>query len=179
MYINVYITGIICILGYPPVGSVATEGVLSEGYPPVWSVWHAKAECYLYSLQTWRENMAATFARFTQLLTIELHYRRRSMVPSRLYMNFCLSWSGLSCKSGMSPPFPTNVAAVFKIIKLYLLFVLGLLTKLCITLINSTLWELWLARKIIKIGVWEPYRRQGVAWGLCVYIKYISIFYID
>ena len=32
------------------------------------------------------EKMAATFARFTQLLTIEFPYRRRSMGPMRLYM---------------------------------------------------------------------------------------------
>ena len=33
--------------------------------------------------------MAATFARFTQLLTIEFPYRRRSMGPMRLYMLVC------------------------------------------------------------------------------------------
>ena len=37
------------------------------------------------------EKMAATFARFTQLLTIEFPYRRRSMGPMRLYLEICLS----------------------------------------------------------------------------------------
>ena len=34
------------------------------------------------------KNMAATFARFTQLLMIEFSYRRRSMGPMRLYLHF-------------------------------------------------------------------------------------------
>ena len=46
--------------------------------------------------------MAATFARFTQLLTIEFPYRRRSMGPMRLYE--FLSISGLASKIGMSQP---------------------------------------------------------------------------
>ena len=128
--------------GYPPVGSGATKGVLSEGYMLVCpdQVSPQTALCPQPSLQkTWRKKMAATFARFTQLLMIEFPYRRRSMGPMRLYTLACLSGSSLACKSGISPPLPTNIAADFKIIKLYLLFVLCLLTKLYITLINSTL----------------------------------------
>ena len=54
--------------------------------------------------------MAATFARFTQLLTIEFPYQRRSMGPMRLYMLACLSGSGLASKPVMSQSFPTNMA---------------------------------------------------------------------
>ena len=51
---------------------------------------------------------------------------RRS--PIRRLYEF-LSGSGLACKSVMSPLFPTNMASVFKIIKSYILFVLGQCTN--------------------------------------------------
>ena len=63
----------------------------------------------------------------------------------------CLCGSGLAFKPVPSRSFPTNMAAVFRITKLYLLFVLGLLTKLsqCMTLRATT-------------SVWEPYRRRSM-----------------
>ena len=75
--------------GYPPVGSGATKGVLSKGYMLVCpdQVLPQTAKLSQPSLQkTWLKNMATTFARFTQLLTIEFPYRRRSMGPMRLYI---------------------------------------------------------------------------------------------
>ena len=76
-----------CSACYPPVGSEATEGVLSEGYMLVRIRSCINLSVTRPSLQkTWRKNMAATFARFTQLLMIEFPYRRRSMGLMRLYM---------------------------------------------------------------------------------------------
>ena len=40
---------------------------------------------------TFPTNMAATFTRFKQFLENESPYRRRSMVPMRLYLNVCMS----------------------------------------------------------------------------------------
>ena len=57
------------------------------------------------------KNMAPNFARFTQLLTIEFPYRKRSMGTMRLYaclFKICLCGSGLASKIGMSPTFPTK-----------------------------------------------------------------------
>ena len=77
--------------GYPPVGSGATKGFLSEGYMLVCAdqVLHQNHVRHsTFRIKTWRKNIAAIFARFTQLLTIEFPYRRRSMGPGmRLYIN--------------------------------------------------------------------------------------------
>ena len=76
---------------YPPVGSVASEGVLSEGYPPVGS----GATKGVLSEGYPPVGIGATKG-----------------VLSEGYMNSCLCGSGLACKTGMSHPFPTNMAAL-------------------------------------------------------------------
>ena len=117
---------------YPPVGSGATKEVLSKGYPPVWSgaTKGVLSEGYMLDclfvqirscIKTMSvtktfpiykhggKKMAATFARFTQLLRIEFPYRRRSMGPMRLYMLAWLIVRIRSClKPSYVPTFPTK-----------------------------------------------------------------------
>ena len=76
-----------------------TEGVLCKGYMI------ACANQVLCSkIVTWRKNMAATFTRFTQLLTIESPYRRLSMVHMRLnYQSLILFIPGSHARTRARP----------------------------------------------------------------------------
>ena len=47
------------------------------------------------------EKMAATLARFTQILMIEFPYRRRSMGPMRLYQMYSIRYISLNWNSAV------------------------------------------------------------------------------